>query len=133
MLTISDEKLAFIIAKAKQFEAEVPPVDQASGSNPTDDGAVDVLEDADNPTDTELSDALSSLNADEKDELMALVWLGRGDFGKDEWSAGLAQAREERGSGDMASLMEIPLLAEYLEAGAAEFETAVEDADDRSV
>jgi hypothetical protein len=34
MLTISLEKLAFIITKAREFDVEVPPVDEDSGLQP---------------------------------------------------------------------------------------------------
>ena len=51
------------------------------GSNPTDDREVDVLEsDGDNPTLQELEGALATLNIDEQLDLLALTWLGRGDF-----------------------------------------------------
>jgi hypothetical protein len=42
-LSISSEKVCYIIAKARQFEAKV--ADPDSGSNPVDDGMVSVLED----------------------------------------------------------------------------------------
>ena len=123
MLTISRQRLAFIVAKARQSEAETPAVDPASGSNPTDDGSVDILEDVgSNPTDAELRGALADLNDDEKDELLALVWLGRGDFSPEEWPSVLAQARDERSRGDTVNLLGIPQLAEYLETALAELE-----------
>jgi hypothetical protein len=37
MLTIPPDKLAYIITKAREFDVEVPPVDEQSGSNPSDD------------------------------------------------------------------------------------------------
>jgi hypothetical protein len=37
MLTIPLETLAYIVTKAREFDAEVPPVDEDSGSNPSDD------------------------------------------------------------------------------------------------
>lgn len=132
MLTISGHTLAFIVAKARQFEAEAPAVDPASGSNPTDDGGVDVLEAADgNPTAAELRGALVDLNDDEKDELLALVLLGRGDFTRDEWPAALAQARDERGRGDTVKLMEMPMLSEYIETALAELEIPLLEEDER--
>jgi len=87
MLTISFEKLAYIIAKAREFAAEVPPVDEDSGSKPSDDAERDVLEfGADNPTYQELIDAIESLSDWERIELLALAWLGRGDYAKEEWA-----------------------------------------------
>jgi hypothetical protein len=35
MLTIPLEKLAYIVTKAREFDAEVPQVDEDSGSNPS--------------------------------------------------------------------------------------------------
>ena len=51
MLALSLEKLAYIIIKAREFDAEVPAVDPDSGSNPADDAGRGVLEaTGDNPT-----------------------------------------------------------------------------------
>jgi len=46
MLTTSLEKLAYIIIKAREYDAEVPPVDEESGSNPSDDADRDILEES---------------------------------------------------------------------------------------
>ena len=43
-LTIAPKKAFFIIVKAREFDEEVAPTDPDSGSNPTDDREVDVLE-----------------------------------------------------------------------------------------
>jgi hypothetical protein len=51
---------------------------------------VDVLEeDADNPVQEELEEALDALNVDEQLDLIALTWLGRGEY------SSFAEAREE--------------------------------------
>ena len=44
MLTIPLEKLAYIVTRAREFDADVPPVDDDSGPNPSDDAERDVLE-----------------------------------------------------------------------------------------
>src|SRR5680860_1656003 len=99
-LTISPEKAFFIIVKAREFDEQVAPTDPDSGSNPTDDREVDVLEEqADNPVLQELQAALGGLNVDEQLDLLALTWLGRGDFGS------FAQARQE--AVDVLSLIHI--------------------------
>src|SRR5579864_8023855 len=73
MLIIPLEKLAFIIVKAREYDAEVSPVDEESGSNPSDDADRDVLEDSpDNPTYQELVDAITGLSELERIELLAL-------------------------------------------------------------
>jgi hypothetical protein len=94
MLTISLEKLAYIITKAREFDVGVSPVDEDSGSNPSDDAEWDVLEaGADNPTRQELVDAINGLNDPERIELLAFTWLGRGDYTKEEWREALEEAR----------------------------------------
>lgn len=61
MLNLPLDTLGFIIAKAREFNAETAPVDEDSGSNPSDDDARDVLEDTeDNPTRWRLVDAIDS-------------------------------------------------------------------------
>jgi len=71
MLAIPLEKLAYIITKAREFDVEVPPVDEDPGSNPSDDAEWDVLQSgADNPTYQELVDAINSLSERERIELL---------------------------------------------------------------
>src|SRR5262249_50780978 len=60
--------------------------DPESGSNPTDDRMVDVLEDqADDPVYEQLMAFIGALDEDEQVVLIALTWLGRGDASIDEW------------------------------------------------
>ena len=94
MLAIPLEMLAYIIVKARAYDAEVPPVDEDPGSNPADDTERGVLENTpQNPTYQELVDAINSLGDTERVELLALTWLGRGDYGNEEWRAALREAR----------------------------------------
>jgi hypothetical protein len=58
-LSISPEKVCYIIFKARQFEAKDIVADPESGSNPADDRMVDVLEDhGDDPVYEELMRSL---------------------------------------------------------------------------
>jgi len=115
------ETLQFIIAKAREYDAEVLPVDEESGSNPSDDGDVSILEStADNPTREELIAAIEGLNEDELIEILALMWLGRGDYSKEEWRSGLRLAQQRRDRREAEYLAGTPLLADYLEEGLAQ-------------
>jgi hypothetical protein len=128
MLTISFEKLAFIITKAREFDVEVPSVDEDSGSNPTDDADRDVLESTgDNPTYQELVDALNSLNDPERIELLALTWVGRGDYSKEEWLEALEEASRIHDEKETDYLIGTPLLADYLEEGLSQLGYSIED------
>lgn len=120
MLTIPEETIAFIVEKAREYGAEVLPVDEESGSNPTDDDSRDILEaTADNPARRELVGAIRALNEDQLVELLALAWLGRGDFTAEEWPAALDEARERHDRREPEYLASTPLLASYLEEGLA--------------
>ena len=115
-LSISPERVFFIIVKAREFDEQVAPSDPESGSNPTDDRQIDVLEeDADNPVVQELQSAFEGLNVDEQLDLLALTWLGRGDF------SSFAEARREAEGLDEVHvaryLIGTPLLGDYLEEG----------------
>jgi hypothetical protein len=118
MLQTPLSQLAYIIEKAREFDAETAPVDSDSGSNPSDDNDVGILEDTrDNPTPQELAAALEALDDDQRIEILALMWLGRGDFGREEWRDALRQARDINNSTETSYLMGTPLLADYLEIG----------------
>jgi len=116
MLKIPLEQLNYIIEKAREFDAETEPVDSDSGSNPSDDKDVAILEGtSDNPTEQELAAALDVLDDDQRVELLALMWLGRGDFERGEWQDALARAREVHNRAETEYLIGTPLLADYLE------------------
>ena len=105
MLTIRLEKLAYIIEKAREFDAEVPS-DAEEGSNAADDAEREILLDTpDNPTTQELRDAIDGLNIDEREELLALVWLGRGDYNAENWSEALQLARQTQTATETAYLL----------------------------
>jgi hypothetical protein len=127
-LNISPEKLCYIIVKAREFDAKVEPLELDSGSNPSDDGMRAVLEDyGDDPTLAELKDAINSLNEDEVIELTALVWLGRGDFNREEWGDALELARERHNRRTAEYLAGIPNLGDCLEEGAEQLGLSIED------
>lgn len=128
MLNIPLAKLADIIAKARGYDVKVEPVEPDPGSNPSDDGDRAVLSDyADDPTGEELSEVIASLNDDERDELVALVWIGRGVFQKEEWAQALAQARSELDRPAVEYLMGEPLLGDFLEEAISELGYSLED------
>lgn len=117
-LNISIEKVCFIILKAREFDAKVDPVEPDPGSNPADSGEREILEDyADDPTLVELRTAIDGLNDDEVIDLIALAWLGRGDFIKEEWDEARKLANERHRHRSAAYLTGMPALGDYLEEG----------------
>jgi hypothetical protein len=117
-LTISPDKVCFIVIKAREFDGKDALTDVDDGSNATDDGMRGVLEDgSDDPVRSELTDAIRGLNEDEQIDLVALTWLGRGDDVVGNWTALREQARSRREGSTARYLLGIPLLADYLEEG----------------
>ena len=97
-LAISADKVAFIIEKAREFDVKESGSDPDSGSNPSDDDEIDVLEDTNSdPVAAELGGFIGALNEDEQLDLVTLMWLGRGDGDVDEWDDLRARAVEARG------------------------------------
>jgi hypothetical protein len=127
-LQIATDKVCFIIVKARQFDEKEAITDPDSGSNPTDDGGVDVLEDgADDPVQHELISFIHDLDVDEQIELVALAWLGRGDDDLAGWSDLQTLAREQHNKRTAAYLLGMPLLADYLEEGLSLFGESCSD------
>ena len=125
-LTISAEKVFYIIVKAREFDEKVAPADPESGSNPTDDRSVDVLEsNADDPTSQELEGALAALNIDEQLDLLALTWLGRGDFPA--FDQARREAEDVRDKHIPSYLIGTPKLGDYLEEGLAQLGYSLEE------
>jgi hypothetical protein len=120
-LNIDPEKVCFLILKAREFDAKVEPNEPDPGSNPIDDDEREILVDyAGDPSLEELRSAIDALDDDEIIDLIALVWVGRGDFTRDEWenARALAADRHRRGSADY--LLGIPTLGDLVEEGLAE-------------
>jgi hypothetical protein len=127
-LSISTQKVCFFIQKAREFDVKDAATDADSGSNPSDDAMIDVLEDhADDPTQQELRSFIDALTEDEQVDLVALTWLGRGDGTIDEWDELRAEAARLHNNRTAAYLMGKPMLADHLAEGLSQFGLSCED------
>lgn len=70
-----------------------------------------------------LKSAINDLEPDQQVSLVALMWLGRGDFSLDEWSEALQNAAESWNAHTADYLIGTSLLADYLAEGRQQFET----------
>jgi hypothetical protein len=117
-LAISSEKVFFIIVKAREFDVKEGDSDPDSGSNPSDDGDVDVLEaHGDDPVEQELRSFINALSIDEQIDLVALTWLGREDYTAADWSFVREEATRAHNNKTASYLLGIPLLGDFLEEG----------------
>jgi hypothetical protein len=121
-LSISPEKVCFIIVKAREFDAKDVVTDPDDASNPTDDAMVAVLEDhRDDPVVQEIEAAIFAMSEDEKIDLVTLAWLGRGDGSLEDWNELRAEAARNYSQRTTSYLLGMPLLADFLEDALAQF------------
>ena len=118
-LAISPEKVAFLIEKAREFDVKEESSDPDSGSNATDDNMIDVLEDnASDPVMREIRGFINALTEDEQVDLVALMRLGRGDGGIDDWDDLRREAAEQHeGRSTARYLLGEPMLGDFLAEG----------------
>lgn len=118
ILTISPEKVAFIIMKAREFDAKDELTEPDPGSNPSDDRDVEVLEDhEDDPVVEEITSLINSMSVDEQIDLVALAWLGRDDHTAEDWPDVRAEAERAHNKHTAEYLLGMPLLSDFLEEG----------------
>ncbi len=117
------DKVCDLIVRARAIDVKEGVTDPASGSNPIDDGNLDsLIASPDDATEQEVRDVIAGLNEDERADLIALVYIGRGDMEPEEWgdAVRLAKEREDAMSITAADwLIGIPNLADLLDEGLA--------------
>jgi hypothetical protein len=127
-LIISSESVCFIIVKAREFDAQDVVTDPDSGSNADDDGMASVLEaHSDDLTQKELLAFINALSEEEQADLVALLWLGRGDGTLEDWDDLRDEAQRQHSNRTAAYLLGEPLLSDHLEEGLAQFSFSCED------
>jgi hypothetical protein len=117
-LAISTEKVCFLILKAREFDVKDAVTEPDPGSNPADDMDAEVLEDhPDDPVAEEITALIDDLSVDEQVDLVAIAWLGRGDYTADDWPSVRAEAADAHNASTAEYLLGLPLLGDYLEEG----------------
>lgn len=107
-LNINPDTVRFIIEKAREF--------QSIGDEPADDSV-----EGPDPAYEELMATVDDLEPDQQVSLVALMWLGRGDYALDDWEKTLADAAEAWNKRTAEYLAGTPLLADYLAEGLESF------------
>ncbi len=118
MLEVNPETIRFLIDRAQEFQIQ----DESSMPEDMvvqDDGWLNQLRDmhGDDPVYQELKSTIDDLEPDQQTALVALMWLGRGDFDASEWESALQQARDSWNERTAEYLIGTPLLADYLAEG----------------
>lgn len=117
-LTLNPEFLQSLIFKLRALMAQEDEVSPDSGSNPSDDERSATLQDTpDNLIGLEIAGQIEDLEPDQQAELVALMWIGRGDLEPEEWAEALELAADRDGGATATYLMTHPHVADYLDEG----------------
>lgn len=74
-------------------------------------------EEEENLTSSELRALIEDLNVDETADLLAITFIGRGDFEPSEWEQAVSEARPRVNKRIATYLLSMPMLGEWLEEG----------------
>jgi len=117
-LDLNPEIICALITKLKEFHAKEDVVIPEVPVDSDDDWALQVLADhQDDLTFQEIKMTIDDLEPDQQATLVALMWLGRGDFTEDEWADALTEATRSANARTAEYLMSTPLVADYLAEG----------------
>ena len=118
MLSVNPETICFLINKAHEFHAKEGVVIPEVPNSPADDWGRQVLADhIDDFSYQEMLYAINDLEPDQASELLALLWLGRGDYEADEWESAVNDARDSWDEQTITNIIATPLVADYLTEG----------------
>lgn len=118
MLNVSSDTVCRLIRLAQEFHAQEEVTFPEDPSNPSGDWAVQMLAShADDATFQEFQFIVNDCDPDQQQEIVALLWLGRGDFSEDEWGAAVEMAGENWNPRTAEYLIAHPLLPDYLAEG----------------
>ncbi|MBV9861974.1 MAG: DUF3775 domain-containing protein [Alphaproteobacteria bacterium] len=114
-LRISTEKVCAFIEAARELAGKVPPT---TGDRTTtgDDSKLVTIEDYPGEDDRrqQTVEFIAGLNVEEQVDLLALIFLGRGDYDIEEWEDALDAARTEIADRDPDYMIGDAALPEYL-------------------
>ena len=112
------EALCHIIAKAREFQAKEDVVLPDTPGSPSEDWALQILADhSDDHSLGEMTRAISEMSQRQRAELVALMWLGRGDYAIEDWETAVDDAIGDYSLNAAAYLLAHPMAANDLLEG----------------
>jgi len=117
-MDLNPETVRFLIDKAREFQVNEEIAVPDEPLNASDDWALQIIADhGDDPTYREVKATIDDLEPDQQVSLVALMWIGRGDYGSEEWDEAYRSAGENWNARTAEYLLGTPLLADYLLEG----------------
>ncbi|WP_159998949.1 DUF3775 domain-containing protein [Roseomonas sp. 18066] len=123
-LGISLEAVATVVDHIRAIQDDEPDAEDDDDGDEDDDDADD--DDLDEAT---LAAFIEEMNEDEQAALVALAWIGRGDYESEEWEEALRLAKERGAAGgDTAGyLLGMDMAGDLLAEGLAAFGASIEE------
>lgn len=117
-LNVNPDNIERLILLGREFHAQDTVVIPEEPVGPSDEGARHMLSHrrGDMSLD-EFRSIIEDLEPDQQAEVVAVMWVGRGDYGPDEWAEVLQQAQEQWTPWTADYLIAHPLLPHYLSEG----------------
>ena len=132
-LGIAVEKVCEIITHLRAYDSGIVTEDPEVRPNALD----DVIEEGElearlaephtDPVHDELTSVIDALNLEEQVNLVALLWLGRGDYSAEEWDDAVATARDRHSEHTGAYLIGGPIAGDHIDAGLSALGYSCED------
>jgi hypothetical protein len=118
MLNLNPDTVCFLVAKARVFHSKEDVVLPDLTDSPADDWGRQVLADhGDDAVFQEFKSTIEDLEPDQQQEVVALMWLGRGEFEAAEWEEAVEEARNSWTPSTAEYLIAHPQLADHLLEG----------------
>ena len=117
MLNINSETVGFLIERARNFQLQQDEIRLEDESSGSDSLGRDASAEMDDPAYRDFKSTIDDLEPDQQVEVVAMMWLGRGDFSIDEWEQAVQQARDSWNRRTAEYLIGTTLLADYLLEG----------------
>lgn len=125
-LGVSLETVATVVDLARAIQGK-EETDAEQATEDANSEAALLQETPDDMTEDTLRQFIDELNEDEQASLIALAWIGRGDYGPEDWDEARGLAVERNQTGVANYLLEMDMLGDLLAEGVAGFGLSIED------
>jgi hypothetical protein len=115
-LRINPDKVCEFIEAGRELAGRVPSTAGDRTTTGDDSPLTFMVQREDDPTRQLMAEFVGGLNIEEQEDLLALLYLGRGDFDLDSWDEAVAEARTRIDARDADFMIGDPGLPEYLGA-----------------
>lgn len=117
-IELNRDTIQFIIEKVREFQTRDDVSFDDEPDSDDEDWSSEISSSyAEDPYFQELKTTIEDLEPDQQMSLVALMWLGRGDFSVDEWNAVLRQAEDSWNDHTAEYLIGTAMLADFLSEG----------------